>query len=277
MPLQSGDRLGPYEVQALLRVGGMGEVYRGRDTRLGRTVALKVISPHLVGDASHRLRFDREARAASVLNRPSIVTIYDIGEADGVSWIAMEWVDGQTLRAALANGALPLDTCVGIARDVAAGLAVAHANGVVHRDLKPENIMIAEIKIDRSKGYFDFGYALKRSVFLRGTAAWQRTHGGLRAGSQSGNPFPLPGELNTPERFAQRDRLLRTRFWQLGGGLSYATGPVDVFASVMKYVWGRDAHNGQAYTLGATWYFDISKSIVPRPNRSLGRVTRDRG
>jgi hypothetical protein len=118
---------------------------------------------------------------------------------------------------------------------------------------------IQEIKIDRSNGYFDFGYALRRSVFLRGTAAWQRTHGGLRAGSQSGNPFPLPGELNTPERFAQRDRLLRTRFWQLGGGLSYATGPVDVFASVMKYVWGHDAHNGQAYTVGATWYFDISK------------------
>lgn len=92
MPLQPRDRLGPYEIQALLGVGGMGEVYRGRDTRLGRDVALKVISPGKVGDAEHRRRFELEARAASVLNHPSIVTIYDVGETEGVSWIAMEWV-----------------------------------------------------------------------------------------------------------------------------------------------------------------------------------------
>jgi hypothetical protein len=115
------------------------------------------------------------------------------------------------------------------------------------------------IKIDRSNGFFDVGYPLKRSFFVRGSAVWQRTHGGLRAGSVSGHPFPFPGELNTPERFAQRDRLLRTHYWQMGGGLAYSAGAVDVFASVTKYVWGRDAHNGQAFTFGTTWYFDLSK------------------
>src|SRR5438876_3809777 len=104
MALQPGDRLGPYEILTLLAVGGMGEVYRGRDTRLGRDVALKVISPRLVGDPSLRHRFEREARAASALNHPSIVTVYDVGETDGISWIAMEWVEGRTLRQLLAEG-----------------------------------------------------------------------------------------------------------------------------------------------------------------------------
>ena len=94
MPLESGDQLGPYKIQALLGVGGFGEVYRGRDTRLGREVALKVISPRLVGDSILRQRFELEARAASALNHPSIVTVYDVGESNGMSWIAMEWDRG---------------------------------------------------------------------------------------------------------------------------------------------------------------------------------------
>lgn len=115
------------------------------------------------------------------------------------------------------------------------------------------------IKIDRSDGSFDVGYPMTRSVFLRGSAIWQHTHGGLRAGSPTGDPFPFPGELNTPERFEQRDRLLRTNYWQTAGGVAYSTGAVDYFASVTKYVWGRDAHNGYALTFGTTWYFDVSK------------------
>src|SRR5207247_5957374 len=137
MPLQPRDRLGPYEIQALLGVGGMGEVYRGRDTRLGRDVALKVISPDRVENLSLRRRFELEARAASVLNHPSIVTIYDVGETGEVSWIAMEWVEGRTLRQALSEGPLPIDRVLSIAREIADGLAVAHAKGIVHRDLKP--------------------------------------------------------------------------------------------------------------------------------------------
>lgn len=112
-----------------------------------------------------------------------------------------------------------------------------------------------EISVDRSNGLVDLGYSVNRRLYIRASGLWQRTHGGLRAGSVTGNPFPFPGEFNTPERFAERDQLGRVNYWQVAGGVSYNAGPVDVFASFTKYVWGRDAHNGQAYTVGATWYF----------------------
>jgi eukaryotic-like serine/threonine-protein kinase len=156
MPLQPRDRLGPYEIQALLGVGGMGEVYRGRDTRLGRDVALKVISPDRVENVSLRRRFELEARAASVLNHPSIVTIYDVGETEGVSWIAMEWVEGRTLRDALIEGPLSIRDALSISKQIAEGLAEAHAKGIVHRDLKPENVMLTSG--GRTK-ILDFGLA----------------------------------------------------------------------------------------------------------------------
>ncbi len=161
MPLQPRDRLGPYEIQALLGVGGMGEVYRGRDTRLGRDVALKVISPARLGDAELRRRFELEARAASVLNHPSIVTIYDVGETEGVSWIAMEWVEGRTLREALVEGPLSLSVALSIARQIGEGLAIAHAKGIVHRDLKPENVMLT---LDGRTKILDFGLARQTMV-----------------------------------------------------------------------------------------------------------------
>jgi serine/threonine protein kinase len=137
MALASGHRLGPYAVERLLGAGGMGEVYRGVDTRLGRSVALKVISQRLVGDEASRRRFEAEARAASALNHPAIVTIYDIGESDGTSWIAMELVEGRTLRDAIADGPMAIRKAWSIARQCAEGLAAAHARGIVHRDLKP--------------------------------------------------------------------------------------------------------------------------------------------
>jgi hypothetical protein len=116
-----------------------------------------------------------------------------------------------------------------------------------------------DISIDRSNASMDFGYALTHRLFLRGSGILQRTHDGLRAGSASGHPFPLPGELNTPERFAQRDRLIRTNYWHLAAGAAFSAGPVDLFASYTKYVWGRDAHNGQAFTFGTTWYFELGR------------------
>lgn len=116
---------------------------------------------------------------------------------------------------------------------------------------------LRDISINRSNLSFETGYALTERLYLRGGARGQRTHGGVHPGSPTGNPFPLPGELNTPERFAQRDRLISARSWHAVAGLSYSAGPVDVFMSVTKYVWGRDAHNGQAYTVGSTWYFDL--------------------
>jgi serine/threonine protein kinase/Tfp pilus assembly protein PilF len=156
MTLTAGMRLGPYEVLTLLGAGGMGEVYRARDTRLGRDVALKVIAPRLVGDPSLRSRFEREARAASVLNHPSIVTVYDVGDSAGVSWIAMEWVEGRTLRQAISDGPLPLGDALSIARQIVDGLAAAHAKRIVHRDLKPENVMLTA---DGRSKILDFGLA----------------------------------------------------------------------------------------------------------------------
>lgn len=116
---------------------------------------------------------------------------------------------------------------------------------------------LEDVDIDRSHGFLGFGYAFTPKFYARGSGIWQYTHGGLRAGSPSGPPFP--GELNTPERYAQRDRLIKSHYWQLGGGVSYSLGPVDVFGSYMKYIWGRDAHNGQVFTAGTTWYFDTSR------------------
>lgn len=118
---------------------------------------------------------------------------------------------------------------------------------------------LKDVKIDRSNASFEVGYAVTRAFYVRGDATWQWTNGGLRVGSQTGIPFPFPGELNTPERFAQRDRLIRSNYWHAGGGVAYSAGPVDLFVAITKYVSGTDTHNGQAYTVGSTWYFDLSK------------------
>src|SRR2546426_2673387 len=131
MTIQAGKRLGPYEVLALLGAGGMGEVYRARDTRLGREVAIKVLPAALSSDPERLKRFEREARSASSLNHPNIITIYDIGTSESTSYIAMELVDGKPLRARLLEGVLPLRELLQIAAQVADGLAKAHASGIV--------------------------------------------------------------------------------------------------------------------------------------------------
>ncbi len=156
MALSPGTRLGPYEVVAALRAGGMGEVYRARDTRLGREVAIKILPDAVAGDAERRARFEHEARAASSLNHPAIVTVYDVGSESGTMYVAMELVDGQTARDLLAAGALPLQRLLEIAAALADGLAKAHESGIVHRDLKPENLMVSA---DGHAKILDFGLA----------------------------------------------------------------------------------------------------------------------
>ncbi len=156
MPLSAGTRLGPYEILAPLGAGGMGEVYRARDSRLGRDVAIKVLPAEVASDPDRLKRFEREARSASALNHPNIVTIYDIGQADSVSYIAMELVRGEPLRAALLEGALPVRRFLQVATQMADGLAKAHASGIIHRDLKPENVMVSEDGIVK---ILDFGLA----------------------------------------------------------------------------------------------------------------------
>jgi eukaryotic-like serine/threonine-protein kinase len=156
MTIAAGARLGPYEVLSPLGAGGMGEVFRARDTRLNREVAVKVLPAAVASDPERLKRFEKESRAASALNHPSIVTIYDIGQTDGVSWIAMELVDGKTLRELLASGALPVKRLLQLATSVAEGLAKAHEAGIVHRDLKPENVMVNR---DGLVKILDFGLA----------------------------------------------------------------------------------------------------------------------
>jgi serine/threonine protein kinase/Tol biopolymer transport system component len=156
MALSPGTRLGTYEVTAPAGAGGMGEVYRARDSKLGRPVAIKVLGAEYSSDRERLQRFEREARAASALNHPNIVTIYDIGRQDDVLYLAMEFVEGRTLREWLDGGFLPLKKALGIAAQVAGGLAKAHAAGIVHRDLKPENIMVTG---DGLVKILDFGLA----------------------------------------------------------------------------------------------------------------------
>jgi len=156
MPLSPGARLGPYEILSPLGEGGMGEVYRARDPRLGREIAIKVLPAELSSERERLARFEQEARSASALNHPNIVTIYEIGQADSSPYIAMELVEGRTLRELLAAGPLPLRKTLGIAAQVAGGLSRAHEAGIVHRDLKPENLMVSK---DELVKILDFGLA----------------------------------------------------------------------------------------------------------------------
>jgi serine/threonine-protein kinase len=142
MVLAAGTRLGPYEILALLGAGGMGEVYKARDTRLDRTVAIKVLSPTLAADPHFRERFDREARVISQLDHPHICALYDVGEHDGAAFLVMQYLEGETLGARLTKGPLPMDEGLTLAMQIASALDSAHRAHVVHRDLKPGNVML---------------------------------------------------------------------------------------------------------------------------------------
>jgi Tol biopolymer transport system component len=156
MALRSGTKLGPYEIQSPLGAGGMGEVYRARDTRLGRDVAIKVLPEALAHDADRLRRFEQEARAIAALNHPNILGIHDIGTHDGAPFLVSEFLEGQTLREKLVTGPLPVRRAIEYALRIAEGLAAAHEKGVVHRDLKPENVFVTR---DGRIKVLDFGLA----------------------------------------------------------------------------------------------------------------------
>src|SRR6201997_5234791 len=132
MSLASGTKLGPYEIQSPLGAGGMGEVYRARDTRLDRTVAIKVLASHLSSSPEFKQRLEREARAISSLNHPHICHLYDIGAQDGTDYLVMEFLEGETLAERLSKGALPLNEIIKIGTDVADALGFAHRQGIAH-------------------------------------------------------------------------------------------------------------------------------------------------
>ncbi|MGA2982065.1 MAG: serine/threonine-protein kinase, partial [Terriglobales bacterium] len=154
--LSPGARFGSYEILQRLGAGGMGEVYRAKDTRLDREVAIKTLSLERCSHPEALSRFEQEARSASALNHPNIVTIYELGQENGTHYIAMELVEGDTLRGLLASGPIPFRKSVAIAAQIADGLAKAHEIGLIHRDLKPENLMVSR---DGTAKVLDFGLA----------------------------------------------------------------------------------------------------------------------
>ena len=156
MLLTSGTKLGPYEIIAPLGAGGMGEVYRARDARLDRSVAIKILPAAFSADSDRLHRFEQEARSASALNHPNIITIYELGQDGSTHYIAMELVEGKTLRELLVSGLLPMRKAIEIAAQVAEGLTKAHEAGIAHRDLKPENLMVSH---DGFVKILDFGLA----------------------------------------------------------------------------------------------------------------------
>src|SRR4030081_2755728 len=162
MALAPGTRLGPYEIVSPLGAGGMGEVYRAKDTRLDRQVAGKILPDQFAQNAQFRIRFEREARTISQLNHPNICTLYDVGE----NYLVMELLDGESLADKLAKGPLPLDQVLRYGVQVADALDKAHRAGIVHRDLKPGNIMITK----SGAKLLDFGLAKGASVFDAGSA-----------------------------------------------------------------------------------------------------------
>jgi eukaryotic-like serine/threonine-protein kinase len=155
MALETGSRLGPYEIVGLLASGAMGEVYRARDPRLEREVAIKVL-PEEVADPKHLRRFEQEARAAGALNHPNVLAVHDVGTHDGTPYVVSELLEGQTLRARLEGGALPVGKALDNAIQIAHGLAAAHDKGIVHRDLKPDNVFVTN---DGRIKILDFGLA----------------------------------------------------------------------------------------------------------------------
>ena len=181
--LAPGTCLGPYVIVSRLGRGGMGEVYRARDPRLGRDLAVKILSPHPAIDGS-RHRFEQEARAAAALNHPGIVTIYDVGEAEGLLYIAMEFLEGRTLRQVADSGAMPIDRLLKIAVQLADALVAAHERRIVHRDLKPENIIVSPDDIAK---ILDFGIAKTELTAQRQssvtTSTFLRTQTGVILGT----------------------------------------------------------------------------------------------
>jgi serine/threonine protein kinase len=185
MPLTSGTKLGPYEIQSALGAGGMGEVYRALDTRLDRTVAIKVLASHLSSSTELKQRMEREARAISCLNHPHICHLYDIGSQNGTDYLVMEFLEGETLAERLRKGPIAWNEILKIAIAVAEALAIAHRQGIVHRDLKPGNIMLTPA----GAKLMDFGLA--KPIALSGAGTGSGSAPAFTAAATMSGPSPL--------------------------------------------------------------------------------------
>jgi eukaryotic-like serine/threonine-protein kinase len=217
MALTAGTRLGPYEIQSPLGAGGMGEVYRARDTRLDRSVAVKILPSHLSEDPEAKQRFDREARTISSLNHPNICTLHDVGHQDGIDYLVMEYLEGQTLADRLSKGPLPIEQVLKYGIDICEGLERAHRSGVVHRDLKPGNIMLTKT----GAKLMDFGLA-KESM---ASASLASGLSGTLATPQGSHPLTAQGtvvgtfQYMSPEQVEGKEADGRSDIFALGAVL----------------------------------------------------------
>ncbi len=220
MPLSSGTRLGPYEVLGPLGAGGMGEVYRAKDTRLDRSVAIKVLPSHLVSNPDLRARFEREARVVSSLNHPHICVLHDVGHQDGTDYIVMELVEGETLLDRLKKGPLPLDQTLRYGIEIADAMDKAHRQGVIHRDLKPGNVMLT----NAGSKLMDFGLAKLGLPSPSGRGVGGEGVGGEGVSALATREKALTGDgtlLGTfqymsPEQLEGKDADARADIWALG-------------------------------------------------------------
>ena len=230
MALTAGTKLGPYEIQSPLGAGGMGEVYRAVDTRLDRTVAVKVLASNLSSSPELKQRMEREARAISSLNHPNICHLYDIGSQDGTDYLVMEFLEGKTLAELLRKGAMPLAEVLKIGRAVAEALAVAHRHGIVHRDLKPGNIMLTP----GGAKLMDFGLAKPVGVAAAsgsGTAPPSFTAAATSSGPNPLTPLTTAGSIvgtiqyMSPEQIEGKEADARSDIFAFGAVLyEMATG-----------------------------------------------------
>jgi eukaryotic-like serine/threonine-protein kinase len=210
MPLGPGTRLGPYEIVAPLGAGGMGEVYKAKDTRLDRTVAIKVLPSHVSGDSALRERFEREARTIAAMNHPHICTLYDVGHQDGIDFLVLEHLEGQTMAERLTKGALPLDQALAIAIQIADALDKAHRAGIVHRDLKPGNVMLTK----SGAKLLDFGLAKVTPAVVAAS--------GLSMAPTGASPVTMQGSIlgtlqyMAPEQIEGQDADARTDIFAFG-------------------------------------------------------------
>src|SRR5690349_4781922 len=214
MPLAAGDRLGPYEIVAPLGQGGMGEVYRARDTRLGREVAIKVLPQHLSEQPEVRARFEREARAVSSLNHPNICTLHDVGREGDVDYLVLELVDGETLEQRLARGRVPTAEALRLGAQIADALDRAHRAGVIHRDLKPANVMLTR----GGAKLMDFGLARATAGpgGLAGDAATLTQSPTMARSLTAEGTLVGTFQYMAPEQLEGREADARSDIWALG-------------------------------------------------------------
>jgi Tol biopolymer transport system component len=227
MNLAVGARLGPYEVVAPIGAGGMGEVYRARDTRLDRTVAIKVLPVVLAGDPEFRARFEREAKSISALNHPNICTLHDVGRQDDMDFLVMEFLEGETLADRLTKGPLPVDEALDVASQIADALDKAHRQGIIHRDLKPANVFLARGSGAPVAKLLDFGLAKMGVAASPGSIETRllTTPPGSRTtpvGTNQGTPLTTQGSIlgtfqyMSPEQIEGQEADARTDIWGFG-------------------------------------------------------------